>query len=149
MNNIHPSEKEIQQYALDKMDSNPEFITHIDSCSDCQAEVSSYQMLFSEIKEQPSAAFDFDVQELVLSKLPKTNTGLSTDDIIAGFLVIFTCSCIGIPVYIFRKIILNSFIDIPPFFIYSIIIGTTGILIIKILSLYKKFLKQIHLLNIN
>jgi len=148
MNNIHPSEKEIQQYAIDKMDSNPVIIAHIDSCTDCQAEVSTYQMIFSEIEEQPPASFDFDVRELVLSKLPKINTGLSTDDTIAGFLVIFTCSCIGIPVYIFRKIILNSFIDIPPFFIYSIIIGTTGILIIKILSLYKKFLKQMHLLNI-
>jgi hypothetical protein len=149
MNNIHPSEKEIQQYALDKMDSNPMIIAHIDSCSNCQAEVSTYQILFSEIKEQPSVSFDFDVEELVLSKLLKTKTGLSTDDIIAGFLVIFTCCCIGIPVYIFRKIILNSFTDIPPFFIYSIIIGTTGILIIKILSLYKKFIKQMHLLNIN
>ena len=149
MNNIHPSEKEIQQYALDKMDSNPVIMAHIDSCSYCQAEVSIYKTLFSGIKEQPSASFDFDVQELVLSKLPKTHTRLSTDDIIAGFLVIFTCSCIGIPVYIFRKIILNCFTDIPPFFIFSIIVGTTAILIIKILSLYKKFHKQMHLLNIN
>ena len=149
MNNFHPSEKEIQQFALDKMDSNSLITAHIDSCSHCQAEVSIYQTLFSEIKEQPSASFDFDVQELVLSKLPKTHTRLSTDDIIAGFLVIFTCSSIGIPVYIFRKIILNSFIDIPPFFIYSITIVTTGILIIQILSLFKKFLRQMHLLNIN
>jgi hypothetical protein len=149
MNNIHPFEKEIQQYALAKSDADPEIITHIESCPDCKAEVSTYQILFSELKDQPTVSFDFDVQELVLSKLPKTKTGLSTDDIIAGFLVIFTCSCIGIPVYIFRKIILNSFIDIPPFFIYSIVIGTTAILIIKILSLYKKFLKQMHLLNIN
>src|SRR5664279_2399781 len=133
MNHIHPSEKEIQQYAIDKMDLNPAIIVHIDSCAACQAEVSTYQMIFSEIKEQPSASFDFDVRELVLSRLPKTKTRLSTDDIIAGFLVIFTCSCIGIPVYVFRKIILNSFTDIPPFFIYSIIIITTGILIINIL----------------
>ncbi|HEV3223743.1 MAG TPA: hypothetical protein VGZ90_12735 [Puia sp.] len=149
MNNIHPSEKEIQQYAFDKLDSNPGIIAHIESCSVCQAEVSTYQLLFSGIKEQPAAAFDFDLMELVLSKLPKTHTPLSTDDMIAGFLVVFTCFCIGIPVYIFRKIIMNSFIDIPPFFIYAIIIGTTGILIIKILSLYKKFLKQMHLINFN
>ncbi len=149
MNNIHPSEKEIQQYALDKLDSSPEIIAHIDSCPDCQAEVSTYQLLFSEIKEQPAPAFDFDLQELVLSKLPKPNSRLSTDEIIAGFLIVFTCSCIGIPVYIFRKIILNTFIDIPPIFIYSIIISTTVILIIKILSLYKKYLKQMHLLNFN
>lgn len=149
MNNIHPSEKEIQQYALDNSDADSEIVAHIESCTHCQSEVSTYQMVFSEIKEQPAALFDFDLQELVLAKLPKTDTRLSTDDIIAGFLVIFTCSCISIPVYIFRKIILASFSDIPPFFIYSIIIGTTGILIIKILSLYKKFIKQMHVLNIN
>jgi|SRR5579863_4692291 len=149
MNHSHPSENELQQYALGISDSNPDVIAHIESCPDCQAEISAYQMLFSEIKIQPSASFDFDVQELVLSKLPKANTGLSTDDIIAGFLVIFTCSCIGIPVYIFRKIILDSLIDIPPFFIYSIVIGTTGILITKILYLYKKFIRQMHFLNIN
>jgi hypothetical protein len=149
MNNIHPFEKELQQYALAKSDADPEVIAHIESCPDCQAEVSTYQILFSELKDLPTVSFDFDVQELVLSKLPKTKTGLSTDDIIAGFLVIFTCSCIGIPVYIFRKLILNSFADVPPFFIYSIIIGTTGILILKILYLYKIFLKRMHFLNMN
>jgi len=147
MNDIHPGENELQLYALNKSDVKPEVIAHIESCADCQAEISIYNILFSEIKEQPAAAFDFDVQELVLSKLPRAKTGLSTDDIIAGFLIIFTCSCIGIPVYVFRKIILNSLIDIPPFFIYSIIIGTTVILIIKILSLYRIFLKKMHLLN--
>ena len=149
MNNIHPSEKEIQQYSLAKLNSSPEVIAHIDSCSYCQAEVSTYQLLFSEINEQAAPSFDFDLQELVLSKLPKTDSRLSMDDIIAGFLIVFTCSCIAIPVYIFRKMILNTFIDIPPIFIYSIIISTTAILIIKILSLYKKYLKQMHLLNFN
>lgn len=149
MNNIHPSEKEIQQYSLAKPDSNPEVIAHIDSCPDCQAEVSIYEMLFSKIKEQPAPAFDFNLQELILSKLPKTHRRLSTEDIIAGFLIFFTCVCVAIPVYIYRKIILNTFIDIPPIFIYSIIISTTGILIFKILSLYKKYLKQMHLLNFN
>jgi hypothetical protein len=147
MKDIHPGENELQLYALNKSDVKPEVIAHIESCADCQAEISIYNILFSEIKEQPAATFNFDVQELVLSKLPRAKTGLSTEDIIAGFLIIFTCSCIGIPVYVFRKIILNSLIDIPPFFIYSIIIGTTGILIIKILSLYRIFLKKMHLLN--
>ena len=147
MNDIHPGENEWQQYALNKSDVEPEVIAHIESCPHCQAEISTYQILFSEIKEQPAASFDFDVQELVMSKLPGKKNGLSTDDIIAGFLVLFTCTCIGIPVYVFRKIILNSIIDIPPFFIYSIIVGTSAILIIKILSLYRIFLKKMHLLN--
>jgi hypothetical protein len=147
MNDIHPYEKELQQYAFDKSGTDPGVIAHIESCPDCQSEVSTYQLLFSEIKEQPAAAFDFDLQELVLSQLPKAHPRLSTDDIIAGFLVIFTCSCIGIPVYAFRKMILNMFSDIPPYFIYAILISTTAILIVKILFLYKKYLKQMHHLN--
>ena len=147
MNSVHPGENELQQYVLNKSDVEPEQIAHIESCPDCQAEISIYQILFSGIEEQNAATFDFDLQKLVLSKLPGIKTGLSTDDIIAGFLVMFTCSCIGIPVYVFRKIILNSITDIPPFFIYSIIIGTTAILITKILSLYRIFLKKMHLLN--
>ncbi|HEX3768922.1 MAG TPA: hypothetical protein VHT72_11115 [Puia sp.] len=147
MNNIHPGENELQQYALNKSEVELEVIAHIESCPACQAEISIYNILFSEIKEQPVDTFDFDVRELVLSKLPATKAGLTTDDIIAGFLLLFTCSCIGIPVYVFRKIILNSIIDIPPFFIYSIIVGTSAILIIKILTLYRMFLKKMHLLN--
>ena len=149
MNNIHPSEKEIQRYALDKSDVDPETIVHIESCASCRSEATTYQMLFSELKDQPPVSFDFDLQKLVLARLPKTNTGLSIDDIIAGFLVFFTCACICIPVYVFRKIILNSFSDIPPFFIYSIVIGTASILTVKILSIYKKFRNQMHLLNIH
>lgn len=149
MNNIHPSEKEIQQYSLDKSDLIPEVIAHIDSCPDCKAEVLTYQLIFSEIKVQPAANFDFELQDLVLSKLPKPQTRLVTDDIIAGFLVLFACFCVVIPVYVFRKIIMNMFSDIPPFFIYAIIISTSAILILNILFLYKKFLKQIHLLNLN
>jgi hypothetical protein len=149
MNTIHPSEKELQLYALDKSDCNPSILTHIESCADCIAEVSIYRLLFSEIKQQRKPEFDFDLSALVLSQLPRSQSSLSTDNIIVGFLVVFICFCIGIPAFMFRKIILNIFLDIPPFFIYPIIISTTLILIIKILSLYKKYLKQMRLLNFN
>jgi hypothetical protein len=149
MKHSHPTEKEIQQFAINKPACSPEVTGHIESCAHCMQEAEIYQLLFSEIKKQPGPAFDFDLPGLVLSKLPETRSRLSADNIIAGFLVIFTCCCIGIPVFLFRRIMLNMFMDIPPFFIYAIIISTTGILIIKILSLYKKYLNQMRLLNFN
>jgi hypothetical protein len=149
MINSHPTDKEIQQFAIDKSACSAAMAGHIESCVFCLQEAETYQALFDGIKKQPQPAFDFDLPGLVLSQLPESGSRLSADDIIAGFLVIFTCCCIGIPVYLFRKIILNMFMDIPPFFIYAIIISTTGILIIKILSLYKKYLNQMRFLNFN
>jgi hypothetical protein len=149
MNNIHPSEKEIQQYALDKSDCSPAVVEHIEFCADCHSSLETYRLLFFEIKKQEQPSFDFDLQGLVLSQLPESNSRLSADNIIAGFLVIFTCCCIGIPVYLFHKVILNMFMDIPPFFIYAIVVSTTGILIIKILLMYKKYQNQMRFLNFN
>jgi hypothetical protein len=91
MNYSHPSEKEIQQWAIDKSDSSTEMIHHMESCAHCRAEAETYRLLFSKIKQQPAAAFDFNLSGLVLSQLPKNKARLSLDNLIAGFLLVFTC----------------------------------------------------------
>jgi hypothetical protein len=149
MNNIHFSEKEIQQYALDKSTCRPELIHHIESCPSCMKEVKNYQLIFTEIKQIPAAAFDFDLSGLVLGQLPKPAPYLTADRFIAGFLVIFICCCVGIPFILFRLYLLNMFSGIPPFFIYAIIISVSAVLIFKILDMYKKFHRQMQLINFN
>jgi len=149
MNNSHPSEKEIQQWAADPSGSSPVMNSHMQSCAQCKAEAEIYRLLFSKIKQQPAEEFDFDLSEMVLSQLPKAKTRLSVDNLIAGFLLVFTCCCIAIPVWLFRQNILNMFSDIPPFFIYTIIGSTSIIFLVKIGSLYKKFQNQMRLLNYN
>jgi len=147
MNYSHTSEKEMQQYAINKLDCSPELITHIDSCTYCISEIKAYQTLISAIRYQHQPAFDFDLTRLVLSQLPETRARLSPENIIAWFLVIFTCCCVGIPAYLFRKSILYLFIGIPSFFFYAIMISSFLILIIKILFLYKKYQNQMRQLN--
>jgi hypothetical protein len=147
MNNSHPSVKEIQQYAIDRSDCAPELTAHIDTCAYCISEMKAYQTLFSAIKNQPEPVFDFDLSGLVLSQLPETGPRLSPDNIIAWFLVIFTCCCVVIPAYLFRKSILYLFTGIPIFFIYAIMISSLLILLVKIFFLYKKYQNQMRQLN--
>ncbi len=147
MNNSHPSEKEIHDFALDKSVRTTVLIDHIESCARCKAEVETYQYLFSEIKQSPQPAFDFDLSALVIPQLPHTQTGLSADRFIAGFLILFICCLIGIPVILFRQYILNMFSGIPSFFIYAIIISAFIIVVINILDMYRKYQKQMRLLN--
>jgi hypothetical protein len=147
--NIHPSEKEIQQFAIDQSGCDNATIVHIESCMDCKTAVSNYQLLFSEIGQQSRPAFDFDLSALVLPQLPVAKTRLSPDEFISGFLVFFISSFVAVPVVLFNKYILNMFSGITPFFIYAIIGSATVIVIYKTLAMYKKYQKQMQLINFN
>jgi hypothetical protein len=149
MNYSHPSELEIQEYAMDKSNCPATIIEHIESCTDCSAEVKAYEFLFVEIGQQPGPAFDFDLTELVVPQLHQARPRLSVDRFIAGFLVIFASCCIGTPVFLFRRNILYMFTGVPPFFIYAIIGSTSIIVIIKIMIMYKKYQSQMRFLNFN
>ncbi len=147
--NIHPSVKEIQQFAIDQSDCNTETIAHMKSCGECMMEVSNYRMVFSEMKQQPKPKFDFDLSAIVLPQLPVAKSRLSPDQFISGFLIFFISCFIGVPVCLFNRYILNMFSDISPLFIYAIIGSATIIVIYKTLSMYKKYQKQMQLLNFN
>jgi hypothetical protein len=147
--NIHPSEKEIQQFAINKFDCEPATILHIETCTDCMAEVSTYRLLFSEIRQQQKPEFDFDLSALVMPQLPKTKARVSPDQFISAFLVFFISCFVTIPVILFNKYIMNMFTDISPFFIYTIIGSATVIVIYKTLAMYRKYQKQMQLINFN
>lgn len=146
---IHPSENIIQQYVLEPSACSRAITDHIESCVECMSEVKNYQAVFSEIHQLPAPAFDFDLAALVMPQLPKSPPAFQIDRFIAGFLVIFSAGCISIPLYFFRKNILNMFIGIPVFFIYAIVISTSLFLIASLYSMYKKYQNQIRFLNIN
>ncbi len=149
MMNSHPKEREIQEYVLDRTSCSADIVGHIESCGVCQGEVNGYTLLFSELKQEPTPTFDFDITELVIPQLPSPKPGMTTDRFIFGFLVIFTCLCIAVPVYIFWQNILYMFSDIPVYFIYAIVGSSASILVIKILSLFKKYQGQMRILNFN
>lgn len=145
----HPEEKEIQEYAINTSACSPEIMEHIESCAHCREAVMNYQLLYAGFKEQPRPVFDFDVTALVLPQLPSREPLLSADRFIAGFLVVFICSCIGIPVFLFHQYILNMFNGISPVFIYIMLGSATIIVLIKTMNLYKKYKDQMSLLNFN
>ncbi|HEY1871642.1 MAG TPA: hypothetical protein VGG71_11335 [Chitinophagaceae bacterium] len=147
MINSHPNEKEIQEYVLDKSSCPILVIRHIESCEQCQQEVKSYDILFTELKQEPASSFDFNLSELVLPLLPSPEPLMTTDRFIFGFLVVFACLCIGVPVYVFWQNILYMFNDIPVYFIYAIVASTGFTLLFRIFKIFKKYQNQMRILN--
>jgi hypothetical protein len=149
MTNSHPKEKEIQEYVLDRYSCSADLIGHIESCDVCKEEVRAYSILFTELKHEPAPSFEFDLSRLVIPLLPTPEPLMKTDRFIFGFLVIFACLCISVPVYVFWQNILYMFSDIPVYFIYVIIGSTTIILLVRILTMFKKYQNQMRILNFN
>lgn len=80
MKTIHASDKEIQQYTINKLDCEIRVAEHIHTCAQCNEAVLVYRELFIEIKDSPKASFDFDLSNLVLEQIPSPRRKFSLSD---------------------------------------------------------------------
>ncbi len=147
----HPSEAELQQFALDDPACTNATREHIENCEGCQKETSAYRILFSGIKEQPKPVFDFDLTGFVLSRLPPvmpaTATGHPRGSFSAFMLATLVCCTAGISLYLFRKNISNMFAAISSLFVYIIFLAAGIFVLFRILNMYKKFRQQMETIN--
>jgi hypothetical protein len=143
----HLTDDDIQQYALDGSNCEPEIIVHLQSCEACKARVATYQLLFSAIKEQPEPAFDFDFAGLVLAQLPAVKSRSSQDNILVYLFLLVTVILTGTLVYLFREYLTDLFTGITSLLLY--LIATTVITILSLLciDMYKSYQKKMNALD--
>lgn len=147
MTTKHLSEEEIQQYSIDKSSCDTEVAVHLQSCASCQANVEAYHQLFKVIHDQPKPVFGFDLSNLVLKQLPESRSNFSMNSIFV-ILTVFAAACaICIPVYIFRKSLSVIFSGALSMTVYLIIITAIAILIFQSMEMYRKYQKQMSILN--
>jgi|ERR1022692_53757 hypothetical protein len=147
MTTKHLSEPEIQQYALDKSCCGNDIAEHMQSCALCLANAEAYLQLFSVIHEQPKPVFGFDLSNLVLQQLVKTESKFSLSSFFIYLLVFVSVSATGIAAFLFRKYLINMFTGILPMTTYLILITAIAILIFQSLEMYRKYQKQMNALN--
>jgi hypothetical protein len=147
----HPSETELQQYALDDSASTNAIREHIENCEGCQKETSAYQILFSGIREQPKPVFDFDLTGFVLSRLPPVTPVVVPSHPRTSFstfmLAALVCCTAAIPLYLFRKNISNMFAAISSIFVYIIFLAAGIFVLFRVLDMYRKFRRQMETIN--
>lgn len=143
----HLIDDDIQQYALDGSNCEPEIIVHVQSCETCKARVTTYQLLFSAIRKQPEPAFDFDLAGLVLPQLPAAKSRSTSDNILVYLFSLVTVVLTGTLVYLFREYLTNLFTGITSLLLY--LIATTVITILSLLciDMYKSYQKKMNALD--
>jgi hypothetical protein len=125
MKNRHLSENEIQLYITEGSIISEDLLTHLESCSACQTEISVYKSIFTEVKKQERPAFEFDLSELVMEQIPTMKPKVSWAPYLAISLTIIFFS---ISFAAFSSYLLHVFRSLP--LTLFIIIVTSSILIL-------------------
>jgi len=152
----HPSEQELQQFVSDNSLCTPATRSHIEGCESCLAQVASYRLVLSAIRQQPKPAFDFDVAALVLPQLESPRTAEDPaiararsfkDRFFPFLLAAVVLPLTAIPLYLLRKNIFFLFADASGIFIYVIAAATLFFIGFKITGMYRTYQKQLKALN--
>ena len=143
----HLTDDEVQQYAVDKSNSEKRIGEHIHLCEECRSKVEVYQLLITGIRQQPQPAFNFNLSELVVQQLPspkeKTN-----DRLLLWMLLFMSIGFIGAIFYYFQNYFKFFFEGIS--IILGFLIGITALTVLAglFIDMYKKYRKEMKVLDL-
>ena len=142
----HLTDDEVQLYVDDKKQCDMSIVEHVHLCEECQTKIEVYQLLFTGIKQQPVPVFDFDLSTLVLQQLPLPKQKTS-DRSLLWMLVFVGIALVGAIAYYFQHSFAYLFEGISAIFIYLILITVVTVLIGLFIDMYKKYNKEMKLLD--
>jgi len=142
----HLTDDEVQQYVTDRQHCELKIAEHIHLCGECKLKAEIYQSLITGIKQQPEPTFNFDLSELVVQQLPspkqKTN-----DRLLLWMLLFIGIGFMGTVLYYFEGSFVYLFRGIATIFIYLIIITASTVFAGVFIDMYKKYNKEMKLLD--
>lgn len=147
MKDIHASDIDIQKFAFDREDCQPDIIKHILSCEECNERVQSYLALSSFIKDQAEPTLDYNLSHLVLGQLPSTKEAETSYPYLINFIMLAIVSCLALVLFLFRGTIgylLSSTQAYQNYFIISIIAFISTALV---LDQFRAFYQKVNLLT--
>jgi hypothetical protein len=143
----HLTDDEVQQCAADRPNCEIRIVEHIHFCEKCRSKVEGYQLLITGIKQQPQAAFDFDLSKMVLQQLPSPALKVSNDKLLVWLFVSTGIIFIGGSLYFFQSYF-DLFEGIKTIFIYLIVITAITVLVYLLVDMYKKYQKEMKVLDL-
>jgi hypothetical protein len=144
----HLTDDEVQQYAVDKHNCDITIVEHIHFCEGCRTKAAIYQLMITGIKEKPQPAFDFDLSKRVLQQIPSSpKTTTANDKTLAWIFAFMGIAFLGGTMYLFRSYF-DLFEGIRTIFIYLIAITAITVLVYLLVDMYKKYQKEMKILDI-
>ena len=147
MKQPHLTEEEVQQYAADSTQCDAVISRHVQLCKNCAGRVANYHLLISGIKEQPESAFDFDLPELVLTKLPQPKPRQQKDSFGVYGLIAAGVGIVSIVLFYLQQPGITVFPGVSSLPGYLIITSVCTLLAVLVIDMYIQYRKKMNLLN--
>lgn len=143
----HPSDAELQEFALERSKSEIKIAEHISLCEQCKATVAIYQQLILSIEQQEKPSFDVNLAQLVLNQIASPQKSYSRDNIIFYAIALVVTSLSGIICYWFREFFAGLLLSFGSLFMYLLAATAIVILLFQGLEMYKKYQHKIKVLD--
>ena len=143
----HLTDDEVQQYAVSKSNCEKRIVEHIHLCEECRSKVEVYQLLITEIKQQPQPAFNFDLSKMVLQQLPSPKTSIANDNALIWIFGFMAIAFLGGAIYFFQSYF-DLFESMRTIFIYMIVITAVTVLAYLFIDMYKKYKHGMKVLDL-
>jgi hypothetical protein len=136
----HPSEEQLQAYALESDNSDTTLSLHINTCENCKAAVATYRFIANVMRQCTKPAFEFDLAVTVLAQLQnsKTVTYRRLDVLLSAMAVIF----VAILMYIYRKQVADLFAGTSILFMFTALVSAAILVILRLDENYKIYRRQ-------
>ena len=143
----HCTDDELQLLAGGQPVPEPGMMQHIENCASCREQMAAYRYIFSEIKKQPAAVFDFDLAGAVLEQWQPVKTRASGYNVFAVITIVLIAVFVIVSLWIFRKNFLFLSASTSATFLALSAATCTGVIGYKIVQLYHRYNQQIKKLN--
>ena len=149
MNDDHSSDSEIQQFILQKDTFEDRVAKHMQSCEDCKRKAQLYAVLFEGMRSQPKPAFDFYLQDLVMTQLLQSKSKDGLDTLLISSIMAISIILIGSNLYFFRNELIGAIYSITPILSYLVGVISVCMLLFSVLDLYGDFRMKVRMLDYN
>jgi hypothetical protein len=148
MTTKHPSDDELQQYVLNGGSIDSDMAAHVNACKDCMARAESYRVLIIGIERLPPPVFEFDLQEMVLSRLPGAVEKNKESNLSPWIFIGPPIIAAGLIIYFFRGYFPRLLSGIDTLANGLVVVSACILAIVLGIDMYKTYKKKINALDL-
>jgi len=143
----HLTDDEVQQFVLDKLNCKKGTLEHIQFCRDCITRAEVYRVMITGIQQRSQPVFDFDLSAAVLQRLPSPQTKTASEGLLIWILILTGIGMTGTAIYFFKASFAYLFEGLAWIMVCLIAITAFVILIGLFIDMYKKYEREMKLLD--
>jgi hypothetical protein len=144
----HLTDSDIQKIIFGNADIDKEALDHLRSCEKCITRADSYKIILESVSKREKSKFDFDISELVMSRLPVMKREPTFTKLVIRILVFICAPLAGLTIFLFSTSLSDLFTGITPIFFYLSGIVIAGLLLFNSIDVYIHFRKHMKVLDI-